>query len=317
MTLTQDRASRQRDKLSSGAARPGRPRSVGAARRRHNAMTGLLFVLPMLTLFIVFRYVPVLGAIGMSFTDFDIAGNWEPIGAENYRRLATDPLFWQSLRATVLYSAIFVPTIIVVSLVVALLLNRLLWRPGLFRGALFIPYVTSFVMASIVWGWLFKIDGLINAFLELFGIGPLGFLQDSRLVLASLATVATWKGFAYSMLILLAGLKGISPEILEASRIDGANRWQEFWRITLPLLKPVLLFVVVIETIMAFQTFDTVYVMTGGGPVNASYVLVYMLYDQAFVFLDFGYAATIGIALFVIVLAISLIQRLVLDRSNK
>lgn len=313
MTLTQDRASGQRRDVS----RQRRAPSPGAARRRRNAVTGLLFVLPMLTLFIVFRYVPVLGAIGMSFTDFNIRGDWEPVGTENYQRLATDPLFWTSLRATGLYTAIFVPTIIIVSLVVALLLNRLLWRPGLFRGALFIPYVTSFVMASIVWGWMFRIDGLLNAFLEVFGIGPLGFLQDDRLVLASLATVATWKGFAYSMLILLAGLKGISPEILEASRVDGANRWQEFWRITLPLLRPVLFFVVVIETIMAFQTFDTVYVMTGGGPVHASYVLVYMLYDQAFVYLDFGYAATIGIALFVIVLAISLIQRLVLDRNSK
>lgn len=314
MTLTRDRASGTR---TPRVTRRQRTPSPGAARRRRNAATGLLFVLPMLTLFVVFRYVPVLGAIGMSFTDFNIRGDWEIVGAENYQRLASDPLFWTSLRVTVLYSLIFVPTIIIASLIIALLLNRLLWKPGLFRGALFIPYVTSFVMASIVWGWLFRIDGLFNAFLEVFGIGPLGFLQDERLVLASLATVAAWKGFAYSMLILLAGLKGISPEVLEAARIDGASRWQEFWRIILPLLKPVLLFVLIIETIMAFQTFDTVYVMTGGGPVHASYVLVYMLYDQAFVYLDFGYAATIGIALFVIVLAISLIQRLFLDRDNK
>lgn len=295
-----------------------RERSPAAiARRRRNAMTGLIFVLPMLTLFIVFRYVPVLGAIGMSFTNYDINGDWEPVGVENYQRLIGESLFWESLRASILYTMIFVPMIIVVSLVVALLIHRLAWRPGLFRGAMFLPYVTSFVMASIVWGWLFKMDGMFNALLEILGVGPVGFLQEAELVLPSLATVAMWKGFAYSMLILLAGLQAIPQDVREAARIDGASPWREFWGITLPLLKPVMFFVIVIETIMAFQTFDTVYVMTGGGPIRASYVLVYMLYDQAFVYFDFGYAATVGIALFVIVLCISLIQRLLLDRDNK
>ena len=283
--------------------------------RWREAGTGLLFVLPMLVLFTVFKFVPALGAVGMSFTDYQVSGEWSVTGVDNYRRLVADPIFFASLRTTLLYAAVYVPLTVLVALGTALLLHRVVWASALFRGALFLPYVTSFVLAGIIWRWVYQYDGLLNGLLGKVHLGPVGFLDSAAQVLPSLAVVSAWKGFGYSMLILLAGLKGIPASYLEAATVDGANGWQRFRRIVLPLLRPALFFVLVIETINAFQVFDTIYVITGGGPARASYTLVYALYDQGFQFFDFGYAATIGVALFVIVLAVSLVQRRLLDRE--
>ncbi|MET8340749.1 sugar ABC transporter permease [Streptosporangium canum] len=279
-------------------------------------MTGLLFVLPMLVLFVIFRFVPTLGAAGMSLTDYKVSGEWSFVGVDNYARLLDDPLFLASLRTTLLYVAIYVPLTMLVSLGTALMLNAAIYAKGLFRGMLFLPYVTSFVLAGVIWRWIYEFDGLLNGLLAKVDLGPVGFLEQSSLVLPALAVVSVWKGFGYSMLILLAGLKSIPGSYLEAARVDGANAWQRFRRITLPLLRPALFFVLIIETIGAFQTFDTIYVMTGGGPARASYTLIYGLYEQGFKFFDFGYAATLGMVLFVMVLIVSLIQRRLLDRGT-
>ncbi|WP_283136268.1 carbohydrate ABC transporter permease [Rhizohabitans arisaemae] len=285
-------------------------------QRMRDPITGLLFVLPMLVLFLVFRFVPSLGAGAMSLTDMSLGGEWNFIGAENYARLFDDPKFWDSLWITLLYVAIYVPLTVVAALATALLLNAVVFMRGFFRGMLFLPYVTSFVMAGVIWRWIYEFDGLINGLLGKLDVGPIGFLEDSALVLPALAVVSVWKGFGYSMLILLAGLKAIPASYLEAATVDGAGPWQRFRRITLPLLKPALFFVLVIETIGAFQTFDTIYVMTGGGPARASYTLIYGLYDQGFKFSNLGYAATFGVVLFALVLVVSLIQRRLLDRGN-
>jgi len=279
-------------------------------------VTGLLFVLPMLVLFVIFRFVPTLGAAGMSLTDYKISGEWSFVGADNYARLLDDPNFLSSLRVTLVYVAIYVPLTVLVALGTALLLNAVVFAKGIFRGMLFLPYVTSFVLAAVIWKWMYEFDGLLNGLLAKLDLGPVGFLQESSLVLPALAMVSVWKGFGYSMLILLAGLKSIPPSYLEAATVDGASSWQRFRQITLPLLRPALFFVIVIETIGAFQTFDTIYVMTGGGPARASYTLIYGLYDQGFRFFDFGYAATLGVVLFALVLLVSLIQRRLLDREN-
>ncbi|MCT9819336.1 sugar ABC transporter permease [Microbacterium sp. W1N] len=280
------------------------------AARRREAVAGLLFVLPTILIFVVFKFLPIGGAGAMSLTQYRLNGDIEFLGADNYTRLFTDPHFWQSLGTTLLYVLFFVPLIVVVSLVGAVLLNRLVRASGVFRALLFVPYLSSFVLAGIVWKWIFAADGPLNAALEAIGLGAVPFLTgDAWLVLLSLAMVATWKGFGYSMLIFLAGLKAQPAEVHEAARIDGANAWETFRHITLPLLKPVVFFVLVIETIVGFQVFDTIYVMTGGGPSRASYSIIYFLFDQGFRFFDFGYAAAIGIVLFVIVLILSLIQR--------
>ncbi|OLF10883.1 sugar ABC transporter permease [Actinophytocola xinjiangensis] len=301
-------------------SQPSVTRRAGGERpwrvRLRDPVTGLLFVLPMLVLFVVFRFLPLAGSVGMSFTDYRINGSWDPVGLDNYQRLLSDPVFLDSLQVTLIYAAIYVPLTVGVALGTALLLNTVVFATGLFRGVLFLPYVTSFVLAGVIWRWVYEFDGLINGLLAKVGFEPIGFLQESSLVLPSLAVVAAWRGFGYSMLILIAGLKSIPDSFLEAARVDGASTWQRFRFVVLPHLRPVLFFVLVIETIAAFQVFDTIYVMTGGGPVRASYSLVYALFDQGFEFFDFGYAATIGIALFVIILVISLIQRKLLDRET-
>ncbi|MEQ4721332.1 sugar ABC transporter permease [Nonomuraea sp. B19D2] len=285
-------------------------------QRLRDPVTGLLFVLPVLVLFLIFRIFPSLGAAGMSLTNWNIGGEWDFIGADNYARLLDDVNFWLSLRVTLVYVVIYVPLTLLVALGTALLLNQVVFLRGLFRGMLFLPYVTSFVLAGIIWRWIYEFDGLINGLLAKADLGPVAFLEQSALVLPALAVVSVWKGFGYSMLILLAGLKSIPSSYLEAARVDGASAWQRFRRITLPLLKPTIFFVVVIETISAFQTFDTVYVMTGGGPVRATYTLIYGIYDHGFRSFDFGYAATWGMVLFAIVLVVSLVQRRFLDRGN-
>ncbi|MEU4544542.1 carbohydrate ABC transporter permease [Nonomuraea dietziae] len=284
--------------------------------RLRDPVTGLLFVLPVLVLFLIFRIFPTLGAAGMSLTNWNIGGEWDVVGADNYVRLWNDPNFWASLRVTLVYAAIFVPLTVLVSLGTALLLNAVIFMRGLFRSMLFLPYVTSFVFAGIIWRWIYEFDGLLNGLLTKVDLGPVQVLESSSLVLPALAVVSCWKGFGYSMLILLAGLKAIPGSYMEAARVDGAGTWQRFRSITLPLLKPALFFVLVIETISSFQVFDTIYVMTGGGPAKASYTLIYGIYERGFRFFEFGYAATWGMVLFAIVLAISLIQRRFLGRGN-
>ncbi|GAA2673206.1 MULTISPECIES: carbohydrate ABC transporter permease [Nonomuraea] len=284
--------------------------------RLRDPVTGLLFVLPVLVLFLIFRIFPTLGAAGMSLTNWNIGGEWDVVGADNYVRLWNDPNFWASLRVTLVYAAIFVPLTVLVSLGTALLLNAVIFMRGLFRSMLFLPYVTSFVFAGIIWRWIYEFDGLLNGLLTKVDLGPVQVLESSSLVLPALAVVSCWKGFGYSMLILLAGLKAIPGSYMEAARVDGASAWQRFRSITLPLLKPALFFVLVIETISSFQVFDTIYVMTGGGPAKASYTLIYGIYERGFRFFEFGYAATWGMVLFAIVLAISLIQRRFLGRGN-
>ncbi|PSL06012.1 carbohydrate ABC transporter membrane protein 1 (CUT1 family) [Haloactinopolyspora alba] len=294
-----------------------RPRRRRTPLERREAFAGVVFVLPVLIIFLMFRFLPIAGAGGMSLTEYAINGEATFLGAENYQRLLNDDVFWHSLGVTVLYVAVFVPMILVVAMVAALLLESIVKLNGLFRSLLFLPYVTSFVMAGIIWTWIYSSDGPINSVLSAIDLPAIGFITgDQILVLASLALVSVWKGFGYAMLILLAGLKAQSGDIREAARIDGANGWQTFWLVTLPMLKPVVFFVLVIETIFSFKVFDTMYVMTGGGPSRASYTLIYMLYDQGFRFFDFGYAAAIGMALFVVVLALSLVQRRIFERKE-
>ncbi|MFI1015341.1 carbohydrate ABC transporter permease [Streptomyces sp. NPDC020965] len=289
---------------------------AGRLARRREARVGLAFLAPMLLLFLVFRFGPTLGGALLSLTDYRLNGEWEFIGAENYTRLMGDDLFWESLGVTAVYTAIFVPMTVLLSLGTAVLLHRTVWARGFFRGVFFLPYVTSVVLAAVIWKWIYDLeDGLLNQALSLVSIGPIDFLGDEHLVLSSIAVTSAWKGFGYSMLILLAGLQSIPREVVEAATIDGATAWQRFRWVTLPLLRPVLFFVLVIEAIGAFQVFDAMYVMTSGGPVRASYSLVYFLYDSGFKFFDFGYASAIGIVLFVVVLVFSLIQRRLIGRE--
>nr|WP_108871027.1 sugar ABC transporter permease [Tessaracoccus timonensis] len=284
---------------------------------RRQAWIGFLFVLPILVLFIVFRLIPLIGSVGISLFDYRLSGIGDFIGLSNFERLLGDAVFWKAMVTTLWYVAMYVPLVIIVAFSCAALLNQLRFGVGVARGILFLPYVTSYVLAGLVWKWVLAPDGLINGLISKWNWEKVPFLYgDSWLVLLSLVVVAVWKGFGYSMLILLAGMQAVPEELHEAAEVDGANARQRFFRITVPMLKPVVFFVLVIETIAGFQTFDAVYVMTGGGPARASYTVVYLLYETGFKYFDFGYASAIGIAVAIVIMAISLIQRKLLEDKD-
>lgn len=270
------------------------------SRRVREFCTVLAFLLPVLVVFAAFRFVPMLGAVGLSLTEYHPGGEFEFVGADNYTSLAQDGVFLASLRTTVLYAAIYVPLIVVVALSTALLLHSVPWGRGLFRAALFAPYVTSLVLSGVIWKWVFE---------------PTGFLRNPSMVLPALAVVSVWKGFGYAMLILFAGIRNVPADCLEAAEVDGASAWQRLRHLLLPSLRPAMFFVVVVETIGAFQVFDTIYVMTTGGPVRASYTLAYAIYDYGFKFSEIGKAAAAGLVLWAIVLLVSLTQRRAFERN--
>jgi multiple sugar transport system permease protein len=269
-------------------------------RRSRDRLTVLAFLLPVLVLFGAFRFLPMLGVAGLSVTDYQPGGDFEFVGAENYTDLFEDQYFLASLRTTSAYVAIYVPLILVVALGTALLLHSVPWGRGFFRAALFAPYVTSLVLSGVIWKWLFE---------------PAGLLQDPSTVLPALAIVGVWKGFGYAMLILLAGIRNVPADCLEAATVDGASVWQRFRHMLLPSLRPAMFFVVVVETIGAFQVFDLIYVMTTGGPARASYTLAYAVYQYGFTYFEVGKAAAAGLVLWAIVLLVSLTQRRAFERN--
>jgi len=287
-------------------------------RRSQETRAAYLFVLPVFLLFVLFRFGPTAASFVLSFTSYEIGGEVTFLGFDNYRQLLGDPIFWTSLRVTVTYTAIALPLTTITALGLALMVSKAYRGVGLYRAIFFLPYVTSMVMTAIIWLWIYRPTdgGLLNSTLGVTGVEPVGWLLDKATVLPALAVMSVWKGFGYSMLIFVAGIQAIPVAYHEAAQIDGATPWQLFRHITLPLLKPVLFFVLVIETIASFQVFDAIYVMTSGGPARASFSLVYMLYNQGFVYFNFGYAVTIGVFLFIAIFVMTIVQRKVLESKE-
>jgi len=269
----------------------------------------LVFVAPYVILFLLFRIGPAIAGGLLSLGKYSLNGSVSWVGLENFQRLFADPLFWNSLKVTVIYTVIAVPLILLVSLGMAQLCMTSIRGIKIYRALYFLPVVTSLVTSSVIRRWMYSDTGPINWLIGLFGIGPIPFLGSEAMVLPSLAMMAAWSRFGFDMLVLLAGLLAIPAEYSEAAMVDGANAWQRFVHVTLPQLKPALFFVVILELIQSFQVFDVIYVMTGGGPGRASYALVFFIYDQGFHYFQFGYASAAGVVLFVITLAISLWQR--------
>ncbi|MGM7670828.1 carbohydrate ABC transporter permease [Microbacterium sp. A93] len=298
---------------ATGADKP--PSRLRKALRSDTAVIAYVFIAPYLILFLAFRIIPALGGLFLSFTDWKISGAFELVGLDNFVRLFADPIFQKALVVSLVFVALAVPMVVVLSLAVAVLASRPLRGMAVYRSIFFLPVVTSPVMAGIIWVWIFSEDGALNWLISNAGMQPIGWLTSEAFVLPSLAIVNAWGNFGYDMLILLAGILAIPSDYYEAASLDGANAWHRFRYITLPLLKPALFFVIILEIIKSFQTFDTIYVMTGGGPSRASYTLTYMIYDQGFGYFEFGYASAAGLVLLVITLLISLIQRRVMKES--
>jgi len=285
--------------------------AIAQSRRANASAWG--FLAPALLLLALSVLLPALMALGISFTEtgLDMGEPLRFVGLANIRRLLADPMFFQVLGTTVLYLVGVVPPIVLGSLTLAVLVNRNL--PGIhwFRAAFYTPVLVSIVVAAIAFRWLYAENGLINGWLAtLLGTDflPIGFLTSPLLALPAVMLVTLWKGLGYYMVIFLAGLQGIAPELYEAAALDGSEGWRRHLDITLPLLRPYLTLVAVISAIAATKVFEEVFLMTQGGPAESTRTLVYYVYDQAFSELDISYACTVGLALFLIVLLFSLVR---------
>jgi multiple sugar transport system permease protein len=258
-------------------------------------------------IFFVFTLVPVAFALYLSFTNYDVFTKMDWIGVANYQDVFDDDLFRQAFWNTLTYTAWSIPISMGIGLGLALLLNQKLRGLGVYRTVYYIPVVTSMVAVAMIWIQLFDpLYGVISNAFESIGIRGINWLGDPNLAMPSIIAVSVWKVIGWNMLIYLAGLQGIPDYLKEAAAIDGANPWQSFWRIILPLLQPTTFFIFVTSLIGAFQVFDQVYVMTGGGPAGATTTLVHQIYNAAFKALDMGYAAAMSFVLFAIILVVSL-----------
>jgi multiple sugar transport system permease protein len=281
-------------------------------RERKPALRGWMFILPNFIGFSILTLVPVLILFFMAFTEWNVFGGWKWVGFDNFERLVGDPSFHTALVNTVYYAAFHIPLTMVVSLGLALVLNSKLRGLPFFRTAAFFPYITSIVAVAAAWNMLFSPDmGVINQALKAIGIAePPGWTTSTDWAMPAVIVVGTWREAGYYMLLFLAGLQTIPKELYEAALTDGANAWQRFANVTLPMLRPTTFFVMVILTIQSLKIFDLVLVMTNGGPGQATLVLSQFIYVKGFVENDFGYGSSAAVVLFFIAIGATIIQYL-------
>jgi multiple sugar transport system permease protein len=316
------------DRRHSPRSGDGPPHKTGPSRhvdptRRQQAVAAWLLALPFTLLFLAFTLGPVLVSLGMSFTDMRRADIRTPlgvnfIGLENFTRLVNDELFLKVTFNTLLYLVLGVPLTMAIALAVAVMLNKVHRLKGFFRVGYYLPVVTSIVAVSVVWKFLLRDNGgLINTMFSWVGIDGPGWLDSTTLALPSLVVMAAWRNFGALMVIFLAGLQTVSKEMLEAAEVDGATGWAQFRYITLPTLRPVLLFGAVITGIGYLQFFEEAFVMTKGGPLDATRSVTYYTFDQ-FGFGNFGYAAAASYLLFLAIVALTYVQfRFLGEREDK
>ena len=295
--------------ISHRSAGPGNPGSWIRRVLESDHLAGWAFAFPAVFLIFVFGIVPLIWSALLSFqqTNLIAPGRW--VGLANFRYLSHDALFRQSVVHSLVYTALFVPISVAGGLFVAIALNRKIRGVRLYRTAVFVPVVLSTIATAIMFLWLLDPNfGLVNFLLGKIGLGPYGFFNSVNGALYSIVGMTVWGWIGFDVIIYLAALQGIPQELLEAAAIDGASRWATFRSVTLPLLGPATLFLVVWSTINALQLFDEIYNTTRGGPLGATTVVVYYLYEQAFQFFEAGYAAAIAYVLFIAILVITVIQ---------
>jgi multiple sugar transport system permease protein len=283
-------------------------RSLTAARTRES-VAAYAFLSPNLVLLGLFVFVPLVGTVVISLQKTDGFGSGTFVGAGNYLRLVGDPLFWRSAANTVLFTLLVTPISMGLGLLAAVLLNSVLpARPAL-RSAVIVPMAISGVATALMGLLIFdENSGLINLLLRSVGLPGVSWQSGGAAAFASVVLVTLWWRVGFNMLIYLAGLQGVSPDVYEAGRLDGASTWQLFRHLTVPLVGPSSFFLLIMNVIYSFQVFDLVFVMTGGGPENATSVLVTYAYDNGFVTRDQGYAAAIGLVLLLIMFAFTAVQ---------
>ncbi|MEA5527392.1 carbohydrate ABC transporter permease [Nodularia spumigena] len=267
------------------------------------------FLSPALILLSIFIIWPIAYLFYLSFTtgSFTSTGTtW--VGLRNYWRLLLTPDFWQVLGNTIYFTVATVIPSLVIPLALAVLLDKSLALRGLLRSAYFLPSIISLVAAGLGFRWLFQTDGPANAFLDFFGIAPIPWLGSTTWAMPVLIVLSIWKQLGFNMVVFLAGLQAIPPSRYEAAELDGANAWQQFWHVTLPGLQPTMIFATVTTAIFTLRSFEQVYVITGGGPLNSTNLLVYYIYQEAFAQFDFGYAAAAATVLLAFTLVFVYLQ---------
>jgi ABC-type sugar transport system permease subunit len=287
-------------------------------RRRRN-LAPYLWVLPAVLLYAVFKLVPMVAGLYLALLQWDGIEPAKFVGLQNFRRMLEDEVILLALLNNAKYAVGTVIGKTVLALLLALLLNQALRGRAFFRTSLFMPVVMSFVVVGILWSWLYNAQfGLVNSLLRGLGLEflILDWLGDPKVALWSLIVVDIWKWYGFHMVIFLAGLQTIPAELYEAARIDGASRLQQFWRITLPLLQPVMLVNVTLSLMGAFNVFDIPYVMTEGGPANSTMVMALHIYVRGFKFYRFGYAAAMSYVLFTLVTILAAIQMRLMSRES-
>jgi len=272
-------------------------------------------VAPSTVALVVFVGIPIVAGLIISFTSWDMLTAPAFVGIDNYVDLVRDPLMWRSLLNTVYYAVLTIPGSMVIGLALALAVNRAGWAFKAYRTLFFIPVVSSAVAVSLMWKWVYNDDfGLFNWILRSVGLPAVGWLSDPNLALPSVAIVAIWKTMGYNMVFFLAGLQGIPAQLYEASAMDGAGWWARLWHITLPMLSPTTLFIAVVSVIGSFQVFDQVFVMTQGGPGNATIVYNYYLWQNAFQYFHMGYASALAYILFLLISIVTIFQVKIFNR---
>ena len=274
-------------------------------------LTPYLFLLPALLILCLTVFLPAFQAFSLSFSryEYDLTQNPQWIGLANFQRLISDRIFWQTLVNTLLYLIGVVPILVIFPLLLAILVNQKLRGMNLFRASFYTPVIVSLVVAGIAWKAIYSSNGLLNQFFLQLGFkSGIPWLTSPNLAIWSVMLVTIWKGLGYYMVIYLAGLQGINPELYEAAAIDGSDGLAKHWDLTFPLMRPYLFLVAVISAISATKVFEEIFIMTKGGPLNSSKTVVYYLYEQAFQYLEISYACTIGLILFLVILILSLLN---------
>lgn len=291
-------------------------RPVKSTRKFGDLKVALLFIAPATLGFVVFFLVPSFRGIWFSFTDQNLIGSGEFIGIGNFTRMFADSLFWNALWVTVEYVVINIGVQTVLALGIAVLMHRLT-RSTLVRGIILLPYLVANVVVALIWFYMMDYStGIINVFLDWINVDRVAFFGNVVTAIPTIALINVWRFVGYTALLLFAGLQTIPQQYYEAASLDGASELRMFRSITLPLLRPVLALVLVITVIGSFQIFDTVAVTTQGGPVNATRVLYYYIYQQAFERFDLGYASAMSVFLLIVLAVVAYVQ-LKLMRSNQ
>ncbi|MEI6619448.1 MAG: sugar ABC transporter permease [Betaproteobacteria bacterium] len=274
-----------------------------------NKRLGFLYVMPFVLGVLLFKLFPFAMSFALSFTQYDLIDPPTFIGLDNYRELANDdPLFRKSLGVTLLFAVLAVPMRVGFALLIAHVLNFKLRGINFFRAAFYLPSILGGSIAvAVLWRFIFSKTGLVNLMLIKLGMTPIAWLADEHYSMWTIVLLFTWQ-FGSAMVIFLAALQNVPLSLYEAARCDGANRWQQFWRITVPLITPVIFFNMIMQMVHAFQEFNGPYMITEGGPLSSTYVLALYIYDQSFRFFNLGYGAALSWVLFALVGGLSLIS---------